>query len=140
MIEKTVTFVRTGVAAAGDILKKCPQDMPAALKVHDECLAKLIEQHHGSEVSREDKDGSCFTVAFESPANALKWCKDVQSQLMLQPWPSGLETCGVAECCTAEKDGFKGLRVRMAIHLGFPPVEAHSVHTGYNLLTAADCC
>jgi len=62
-------------------------------------------------------------MAFQSTADALEWCMAAQQELVKVNWPKQLlEHPGASEEWgdQDEKVIFKGLRVRMGVHLGQP--------------------
>ena len=79
-------------------------------------------------------------VSFRSPQAALAWSMDIQERLLDLNWPndilehrSGCVVLPNADDTTCKvKYLFRGLRVRIGIHTGFPEVE-------YNARTQAYC-
>jgi len=77
-----------------------------------------------------------FCMAFQQPTDALEWCMEVQQELLKVEWPEGLlDHPGAVEEWGDIDDRviFRGLRVRMGIHLGKPrmvtfPHRTHRTH------------
>ena len=74
--------------------------------------------------------GDSFMVAFRSADAALAWCLDTQKALLFADWPPvilQLNSCVTvampAEINTDLLYVFRGLRVRMGVHTGFPQAE-----------------
>ena len=99
-------------------------DAPAmreGIRLHNELLRRLLAKHQGYEVKTE---GDAFMVAFVSPADALAWCLECQCGLLAAPWPAELlaraEAAAVASALDRSRPLYRGLRVRMGVHLGTP--------------------
>ena len=118
LIENSVTVVCTRVGLEGLRAKCQPEDLSKALFLHDALIAKLISCYNGCKMRQEE--GS-FLVSFNTPHDALTFSEAVQSQLLEEKWPEGI--LGFEECAKVEQDGkiiFRGLRVGMGVHCGFP--------------------
>jgi class 3 adenylate cyclase len=62
-------------------------------------------------------------MAFQQAADALAWCSEVQQALLKVAWPEALlDHPGAAEEWgdTDDRVLYKGLRVRMGVHVGTP--------------------
>jgi tetratricopeptide (TPR) repeat protein len=95
--------------------------MRRALELHDGLLRRLLEEHGGYEAWAV---GDAFLVAWQLPEEALRWCLDVQRALVQVEWPKALLKQPEAGVVLRE-DGaplFRGLRVRMGMHVGEPAV------------------
>jgi len=103
-----------------------PVAMRAAIKVHNNIMRRCLRTIGGYEVKTE---GDAFMVAFLSAEDALKWSLAVQVQLLEADWPKEiLESPDGRE--TRGENGlllFKGLSVRIGIHLGQPVCEKDPV-------------
>ncbi len=100
--------------------------MKDATLLHNNLLRELLKKHQGYEVfftkDRNSGEGS-FCIAFQHTTNALEWCSEVQQELIKSEWPKALlEHPGAAEEWgdTDNRVLFKGLRVRMGVHVGTP--------------------
>eukprot|EP00727_Mastigamoeba_balamuthi_P012937 m51a1_g8266 putative serine threonine kinase (1615) ;mRNA; r:28556-34364 len=95
--------------------------MKKALHRHNDIMREVLRKHNGYEVKTE---GDAFMIAFQSPPDALRFCCAAQLALLAETWDVQLMT---QECCAeVQRDGktvFRGLRVRMGIHVGIPEVE-----------------
>jgi predicted ATPase/class 3 adenylate cyclase len=116
----TVALVFTDIQGSTQLWERCTSGMRAALEIHDRILRTLLVSTSGYEVKTQ---GDSFMVAFPTVADAVRWCLDVQEVLLSAPWPEEL----LAQPEAAEVRGergllFRGLRVRMGIHVGEPEV------------------
>ncbi|HVG62739.1 MAG TPA: adenylate/guanylate cyclase domain-containing protein [Hyalangium sp.] len=114
----TVALVFTDIQGSTQLWERCTSGMRAALEIHDRILRTLLVSTSGYEVKTQ---GDSFMVAFPTVADAVRWCLDVQEVLLSAPWPEEL----LAQPEAAEVRGkrgllFRGLRVRMGIHVGEP--------------------
>ncbi|HYO51394.1 ATP-binding protein [Archangium sp.] len=114
----TVALVFTDVQGSTRLWERCSAAMKVALDVHDRVLRSLLAEHGGYEVKTQ---GDSFMVAFTSVVGAARWCLEAQQALLGAPWPEELLT----EPDAAEVPGprgriYRGLRVRMGVHLGEP--------------------
>ncbi|KAI7834987.1 hypothetical protein BX661DRAFT_175893 [Kickxella alabastrina] len=119
--------------------------MRSAIKVHNSIMRRLLRSIGGYEVKTE---GDAFMVSFPTVASALHWCLAVQMTFLTADWPQ--ETLDSPHGCPiywppddnagadggkggrssgthAESGGkhliYRGLRVRMGMHLGSPVSE-----------------
>lgn len=103
-----------------------PVPMRSAIKLHNTIMRRQLRIVGGYEVKTE---GDLFMVSFPSPASALLWCFNVQSQLLVEDWPTEIlatnEGCEVTD--HAGNIIFRGLSVRMGIHWGSPVCEPDMV-------------
>lgn len=114
-----VAFVFTDVQGSTRLWEKAPAVMRSALDLHNGLFRRFLEEERGYEVKTE---GDAFMIAFADPLDAFRWCVDVQRTLVSLPWPPELATLPDA---AEERDAsgvvfFRGLRVRMGIHVGDP--------------------
>ncbi|KAJ9461723.1 Adenylate cyclase [Diplonema papillatum] len=112
--------------------------MARALDLHNALLREEIQRFSGYEVKTE---GDAFMVSFSSAVDAVNWCLKVQLELLNLAWPDGLlrhkdcaEISVEADSPRSASDSersddqperrqttlFKGLRVRMGVHMGTP--------------------
>lgn len=114
-----IALVFTDVQGSTLLWERLPQAMRTALDLHNALLRSRLENWRGYEVKTE---GDAFMLAFASPSDALAWCLDVQTRLLAVDWPAGI----LGEPDGAQVEGesgalvWRGLRVRMGIHVGTP--------------------
>ncbi|KAI9473701.1 MAG: hypothetical protein EXX96DRAFT_621335 [Benjaminiella poitrasii] len=120
-----VALVFTDIKSSTLLWDTQPEDMRSAIKIHDAVMRRTLRSIGGYEVKTE---GDAFMVCFQDTIAALLWCFTVQLQLLEQDWPAGiLET---EEGREIRKDGqviYRGLSVRMGIHLGTPVYERNPI-------------
>jgi len=118
----TVAITFTDIKNSTLLWETNPVAMRAAIKVHNSIMRRCLRTIGGYEVKTE---GDAFIVSFKTTEDALKWCLTTQLQLLDGDWPKEiLESPDGRE--TRGEDGqllFKGLSVRMGIHLGQPVSE-----------------
>lgn len=67
-------------------------------------------------------------IAFAAPENAIQWCLETQINLLDARWPEKLfENPESSVLKMEEKIVYRGLRVRMGVHLGNPSCEVDPV-------------
>ncbi|KAG2438779.1 hypothetical protein HXX76_005321 [Chlamydomonas incerta] len=77
--------------------------MDMALNLHHDTLRQAIAQHGGYESVTE---GDSFTVAFHDPDSAVRFCLQIQADLMAQPWPAEVlqhDACRAVHVITAKQ-------------------------------------
>ncbi|MES1908234.1 MAG: hypothetical protein MHM6MM_001207 [Cercozoa sp. M6MM] len=131
--EGVVALVFTDVQSSTSLWESVSDAMGEALELHDDLMRLCMRQHHGYEVKTE---GDAFMVAFFSVTDALLWCVDVQHRLLSLDWPLELLTHAAAaeSHASAQNTGddyrggpFRGLRVRMGVHVGRPNARRNPV-------------
>eukprot|EP00002_Diphylleia_rotans_P018507 TRINITY_DN3581_c0_g1_i1.p1 TRINITY_DN3581_c0_g1~~TRINITY_DN3581_c0_g1_i1.p1 ORF type:complete len:2533 (-),score=428.58 TRINITY_DN3581_c0_g1_i1:64-7662(-) len=111
-----VAIVLTDVHGSASLWSSIPQETSEALSIHNDLVRSCALSHQG-QIVRTESDA--FMLAFDSARSALLFCLSVQMALMEVKWP-----CAVLShpaCKTVESLGkpvFRGLRVRMGIHIG----------------------
>lgn len=95
-----------------------------SLGAHDAVMRSVLHRHGGYEVKTE---GDSFMVAFANPERAVRFCLDVQRALHDHPWSPDL----LALPETGEAPGFRGLRVRMGVHVGEPEARVRGQRVDY---------
>eukprot|EP00755_Sulcionema_specki_P022057 Sspe_Gene.13744::Locus_4721_Transcript_1_1_Confidence_1.000_Length_5612::g.13744::m.13744 len=116
-----VALVFTDVQNSTALWNKDLHAMRTAMQFHNELMRSTLTQMGGYEVKTE---GDAFMVSFRSPADACRFCCEVQMGLMAIDWPEGI--LGVEGHTDEVKDAvsgeviFRGLRVRMGYHTGTP--------------------
>ncbi|EQC40115.1 hypothetical protein SDRG_02768 [Saprolegnia diclina VS20] len=119
-------FVNTDIESSSLLWGQLGQTMHDAQELHDNLLRSLIVKHHGYEITT---CGDAFQLAFQSIADAVAYCLDVQLELMNQPWPVEFVDSGLPGSLTVSIRTkhvpltkpkhmylFHGIRVRMGIH------------------------
>lgn len=120
-----VTLVFTDIEASTNLWERKSSEMELALDLHNTVLREQLLLLGGYEVKTE---GDSFMAAFGDTLAAVKWCLSVQERLMNLPWPEALLEHPAA--AVVEHDGkpaFRGLRVRMGIHIGRPACHPNPV-------------
>jgi len=117
-----VTLVFTDVQDSTSLWEMSSSVMQKSLKIHNQEIRKVIEETNGFEVKTE---GDAFMCAFDTPLDAINFALLVQIRLMEANWPEDVfkHKSGKIEKDNEDKTTFKGFRVRMGIHTGFPIVE-----------------
>ncbi len=108
-----VTLVFTDIEGSTRLWEAAEEVTRHSLHAHDAVMRTVLQKYGGYEVKTE---GDAFMVAFPEPDQALQFCVEVQLQLHQHPWSDELLATDEA----GERDGFRGLRVRMGVHEGTP--------------------
>ncbi|KAI8644570.1 hypothetical protein BD408DRAFT_412911 [Parasitella parasitica] len=120
-----VALVFTDIKSSTLLWDTQPEDMRSAIKIHDAVMRRTLRSIGGYEVKTE---GDAFMVCFQDTIAALLWCFTVQLQLLEADWPAGiLETEEGREIQKDNKIIYRGLSVRMGIHLGTPVYERNPI-------------
>ena len=99
--------------------------MKQALRIHNRIMRRLLRTIGGYEVKTE---GDAFMVAFATVKQALKWCMQVQTELVLADWPSIIYEVPEAAIRTIQNiSTYRGISVRMGMHVGHPLCELDPV-------------
>jgi class 3 adenylate cyclase len=112
-----VAIIFTDIQGSTALWEADASAMQAALALHDDIMRKCCAASHGYEIRTE---GDAFHVAFHDSLDAISFALKTQAELHNAPWSNDILSLPDA----AEKDGFRGLRVRMAIHYG--PAHQHT--------------
>ncbi|KAJ0397866.1 hypothetical protein P43SY_005957 [Pythium insidiosum] len=112
-------FVNTDIESSSALWAQAPQHViDAAQRIHDDLMRNTLPKYNGYEITTA---GDAFQLAFHNIEDAVKYCLEVQLQLLQAKWPSQLE--GLVPSTKTERDFglrcqviFRGLRVRMGIH------------------------
>ena len=96
----TVTFLFTDMEGSSRAWESYPSETRAALKRHDEIVAREVEAHKGALILEHGEGDSVFAV-FTREGDAVAAAFDIQRAFQREPWPSHVP-----------------VRVRMAIHTG----------------------
>ena len=99
-----------------------PKDMDASTKLYVDLCRRMLSKYRGYEVKLEE---DLLMLAFHDVQSALQWCIVCQTLLLQEKWPASiLEHPDAAEVYTAKGVTiFRGLRVGMSVHVGFPYCE-----------------
>ncbi|OQS00114.1 adenylate cyclase [Thraustotheca clavata] len=119
-------FVNTDIESSTYLWSRNPNAMAQAQSLHDDCMREHLAIYNGYEITTA---GDAFELAFHNVTEAISWCIKVQKALMNIQWPKELEEYRCSKSVT-DMFGrliFRGLRVRMAIHLGDGQM-IHSIH------------
>jgi len=113
-----VALVFTDVQGSTALWEHGPALMRDALAVHNNVLRRTIAEVGGYEVKTE---GDAFMVAFRSAADGVRWCLAAQIALLDADWPDAIfDRPEAAIARGGETVLFRGLRVRMGVHVGEP--------------------
>eukprot|EP01116_Phalansterium_solitarium_P024053 TRINITY_DN868_c1_g1_i4.p1 TRINITY_DN868_c1_g1~~TRINITY_DN868_c1_g1_i4.p1 ORF type:complete len:618 (+),score=304.54 TRINITY_DN868_c1_g1_i4:531-2384(+) len=115
----TVSLVFTDVQSSTSLWEAHPNDMSLALSTHNSIMRSVAKNFNGYEVKTE---GDAFMLAFSDPKMAVKFTMATQEALVHAVWPELIVNTKFA-CGEEDANGFlifKGLRVRMGIHVGQP--------------------
>ncbi|CAB9515301.1 Receptor-type adenylate cyclase [Seminavis robusta] len=112
-------IVLTDVQGSTALWESDPKAMREALNLHDEIIRQHRAEHGGYEV---DTEGDAFTMAFHTAKDALSFALGLQAALRDAPWGDDILELEEAQECPVTQD--RGLRVRVAIHMG--PVYART--------------
>src|SRR5205823_12365270 len=96
----TVTFLFTDMEGSTRAWEAHPAETEAALKRHDDIIAREIQARDGVIVLERGEGDSVFAV-FARPSDAVAAACEIQRALRAQSWPAHVP-----------------MRVRMAIHTG----------------------
>jgi len=91
--------------------------MRVANSTHDDLIRQTLVEFRGYEITTV---GDAFQLAFFTVDEAIRFSVAIQKRLLQQRWPKVLDSI---HCCKYERDRFgraifKGLRVRIGIHMG----------------------
>jgi adenylate cyclase len=92
--------------------------MRVAKKMHHMIMRRSLRNIGGYEVKTE---GDAFMVTFPDAAKAVRWCLEVQKELLEADWPPELLRSPICQGQLSPETGqllYKGISVRMGIHYG----------------------
>jgi class 3 adenylate cyclase/Tfp pilus assembly protein PilF len=113
-----VALVFTDVRGSTSLWDQHPEEMRAALRLHNELVRGTVTEFGGQEVKTE---GDSFMIVFQSAFRAVLWCLAVQERLMDLAWPEKLLSHPVAQVeRVSGRTLYRGLRLRMGVHVGRP--------------------
>jgi class 3 adenylate cyclase len=125
--EGEMAVVFTDVTRAASLWEHDPAAMRDATILHNDILRSLLKKYRGYEAmitrgGHNSGEGS-FCMTFQEAANAVEWCMEAQQALLKAEWPRRLLAHPGANEEWGDTDDrvlFRGLRVRMGIHVGSP--------------------
>jgi predicted ATPase/class 3 adenylate cyclase/Tfp pilus assembly protein PilF len=114
-----VVIVFSDVQDSTVLWDRAPEAMHTALELHDKLLREVIEDFGCYEVKAK---GDAFMIAARDVTRALQMCFEAQRRLLECPWPGDVldQPSGAELKSESGTLVFRGLRVRMGIHLGRP--------------------
>lgn len=112
-----IALVFTDIQGSTGLWEARPELARHSLRAHDAILRAALHRNGGYEVKTE---GDAFMIAFPDAIQATRFCLDAQRALHEHPWSPELLALPEA----AEGPGFRGLRVRMGVHVGEPEARA----------------
>jgi class 3 adenylate cyclase len=126
--EGEMAVVFTDITRAASLWEHDPAAMRDATILHNDILRSLLKKHRGYEAlmtrGRHTNSGEgSFCMTFQEAANAVEWCMEAQQALLKAEWPRRLLAHPGANEEWGDTDDrvlFRGLRVRMGIHVGSP--------------------
>jgi class 3 adenylate cyclase len=126
--EGEMAVVFTDITRAASLWEHDPAAMRDATMTHNDILRSLLKKHRGYEAlfargGHHNSGEGSFCMAFQEAGNAVEWCMEAQQALLKAEWPRRLlEHPGAGEEWgdTDDRVLFRGLRVRMGIHVGSP--------------------
>ena len=106
----TVTFLFTDMEGSTRAWETHPSEMHAALKQHDEIVAKEVQAHTGAIILERGEGDSVFAV-FARASDAVAAACEIQRTMRKESWPAHLP-----------------MRVRIAIHTGEADADYRGPH------------
>jgi class 3 adenylate cyclase len=133
--QEKAALVLTDVQGSTELWEADPMAMKKALELHDAIIRKLCAQHRGYEV---DTEGDSFLLAFHDAVDAFGFSLTLQEELNTAPWSSDILALPAAAAVAVEGNHphhhdhpphyyFRGLRVRIGVHMGPVTVGQNSV-------------
>ena len=128
--KKRVAIIFTDVQNSTPMWEKHSEEMREAMAIHHNTIREVIKKHKAYEVKTI---GDSFMITTDNADSAVHVTNDIQSELLVQPWPEKiLDTPDACVKFQDEKLVFKGLRVRIGIDIGNPEVVYDEVSKGYD--------
>ncbi|CAO3699689.1 unnamed protein product [Rhizopus stolonifer] len=121
-----MALVFTDIKSSTQFWETQPENMRAAIKIHDSIMRRTLRSVGGYEVKTE---GDAFMVCFKNITAALLWCFTVQLQLLEADWPAGIVEPDEGKLIKDSNNVvlYNGLSVRMGIHWGTPVSERNPI-------------
>jgi class 3 adenylate cyclase len=110
--DDVAALIFTDIQGSTTLWESNPRAMQVALNLHDEIMRKCIAEHHGYEVLTE---GDAFHIAFHDAVDATLFALEAQQNLQNAQWDD--EILALPDAADDGR-GFRGVRVRIAIHCG----------------------
>ena len=104
-----LALVFTDIEGSTGLWERLGGTFSRALAVHNAVMRSVAGRFEGYEVKTE---GDSFMLAFPDARSALTFCLEAQRALHEAAWP--------AELLSSASPGFRGVRVRMGLHVGAP--------------------
>ncbi|KAL0233396.1 hypothetical protein PCE1_001912 [Barthelona sp. PCE] len=117
-----VAFLVTDVKSSTYLWDTYGPVMERAISIHNH-LFKNAMNHSVFGAYEVLTAGDSFTIAFPSANNAVQFAVFIQVMLLMADWPE--EILEDPQCCPCESDGttiWRGLKIRMGIHVGKPQI------------------
>ena len=122
-----ISVVFTDIVRSTELWEAAPEAMAISMDIHNKVIRQKIAKYGGYEVKTI---GDAFMVTFEQPLEAVQFCCDVQVSLLHEPWPAEILLHPQAEELYAkDKILYRGLSLRMGVHIGNASLEANPVTT-----------
>lgn len=120
--EGTVALVFTDVQDSTRLWEFNMEMMAKSIKLHNQEFRQLLKELNGYEVKTE---GDAFMISFQRVNDAVEFCVTCQLRLLDQNWPDELlnHPSGKPQYDEQSTLIYRGLRVRMGIHMGTPILE-----------------
>ena len=115
----TVSLVFTDIQGSTALWERYGNDFQTILDLHHQVIRACIANCCGYEVKTE---GDAFMVAFSEAESAVQFALKAQIELKEADWPSMFidDSLPIEAARSSDDEHFRGLRVRMGIHIGKP--------------------
>ncbi|KAF0980605.1 hypothetical protein FDP41_013088 [Naegleria fowleri] len=128
-----VTLVFTDVQDSTRLWELNIDTMQQSIKVHNDIMRQVLDETEGFEVKTE---GDAFMCAFHTTEDAVEFALRAQLRLLEAEWPEHLYDFDPGRIEFDPEDAkniiFRGLRVRMGVHVGKPIVERDPITGRYD--------
>lgn len=118
--DEYLTIVATDITDSNELWESDKNSMRNAVKLHNKLIRKYITENKGYEF--HESLGN-FMIAFNEAFDAIQFCNTVQQELLHLNWPPAIfKNPKYIEIKNDfdEELLFRGLRVRMGVHIGYP--------------------
>ena len=143
--EEPVAVMFTDIQSSTNLWATVPAVMAAALETHNVVVRETIAAHQGYEVKTV---GDAFVVVFKSADDALAAALDIQEQLYKADWDDNgevdrayqhlaadlppVERVNVPTDTQSYAASWRGLRVRIGVHVGLCDIKFDETTKGYD--------